>query len=121
MKPVDNRLLRNKLNMETARVPWIELQRHFAAGSVICIADSLDLIEVAFQMSQDNKAMLQPWIEQQQVARATDAQARQWQEQNAELWAVVCSPWVLVQQNKLPNKAAHPTPNQSDNPSKNSG
>jgi hypothetical protein len=100
MNPLDNHLLRNKLNMETARVPWSELQRHFAAGSVVCIADSLDLVEVAFQMSQDNKAMLQPWIEQQRVARATDAQAAQWLAQNAELWAVVCSPWVLVQQNK---------------------
>lgn len=100
MSNTDNQLLRSKLNMETARVPWTELLRHFAAGNVVFVADNLDLIEVAFQMSQDNKAMLQPWIEQQMVARASDEQAQEWLDQSAELWAVVVHPWVLVQQNK---------------------
>ena len=100
MSNTDNQLLRSKLNMETARVPWSELLRHFAAGNVVYVADNLDLVEVAFQMSQDNKALLQPWIEQQLIARASDAQASGWLEQSAELWAVVVHPWVLVQQNK---------------------
>lgn len=104
MSQTDNPLLRSKLNMETGRVPWTELLRHFAAGNVVYVADDLDLVEVAYQMSQDNKAMLQPWIEQQLVARASDAQAEAWLEAEAELWAVVVHPWVLVQQNKPQHK-----------------
>jgi hypothetical protein len=100
MNNTPEQLLLRKLNSETARLPWIELLRHFAAGNVIWVADSIDLVELAFQMSQDNKTVLQAWIAQQQVAHVSDEQARQWLEQSAQLWTVVVSPWVLVQQNK---------------------
>lgn len=99
MEPLDP-LSREKLNQETGRIAWKELQRFFAAGKVIVAAPELDLVEVAFQISMDNKADVAKWMEQGQLAAVNDDQARQWFENDAELWSVVVKPWVLVQDKK---------------------
>ena len=86
-----------KLNQETSQMSWHELQRYFAAGSLLWVDASLDLIEVGFQMSSDNKEQFSQWLEQKLVAPVSDEQAAQWFDANAELWTVVVRPWILVQ------------------------
>lgn len=88
---------RNKLNRETAQIEWSALQRYFAGGHVIHVADGMDLVEVAYQFAKDNKELVQQWLIEQKVMTVSDAQATTWVEQNATLWAVVVAPWVLVQ------------------------
>ncbi len=88
---------RAKVNLETARIAWRELQRYFAGGNAIYVSVDLDLVEVAYQISADNKAQVQTWMEGGQVARVTDQQALAWYEADADMWAVVVSPYVLVQ------------------------
>jgi len=90
--------LRQKLNLETARVRWSEMQRHFARGSVIVVAPELDLVEVAARMAEDDAPSLRTWMQSRQVMRASDTQARSWSRSDAWLWAVVVAPWVLVQE-----------------------
>lgn len=92
--------LRLKLNRETARLHWHELLRHFATGSVVVVDDRLDLIEVAVAFSNDDKAQVAAWMSAAQVAKATDAQAAQWLEAEAQLWTTVVRPWILVQLKK---------------------
>lgn len=96
----DNRedIYRAKLNLETSQIAWKELQRHFASGVVRVVTDDLDLVEVAYQISENNVAQVSRWLETQQLAVVSDDQARTWWENDAALWAVVISPWVLVQQ-----------------------
>jgi hypothetical protein len=89
--------LRAKLNGETARFAWKELQRFYAAGSVIAVSDTLDLVEVAFQIAKDNKAAVEQWLASGEVGRASDAQAEAWLQADAALWTVVVKPWILVQ------------------------
>jgi len=91
---------REKLNQETGRIAWKDLQRFFAAGVVIVAAPELDLVEVAYQFSVDNKAAVAQWMEAGLLAKASDDQARGWLENDAELWSVVVKPWVLVQDRK---------------------
>lgn len=93
-------LLRAKLNGETARMAWKELQRFYASGAVIAVADNLDLVEVAFQVAKDNKAAVEQWMASNQLGRATDAQAQAWLDADVVLWTVVVKPWILVQQPK---------------------
>lgn len=93
-------LLRSRLNQETARLPFAELLRHFAAGSVVLVANELDLVEVAVQFSQDNKAQVAQWMSDGNIARASDEHAQKWLDNAHELWAVVVSPWILVQEEK---------------------
>jgi len=43
----ERELERARIIGETAKIPWLELQRFFAAGKVMWIAADLDLVDVA--------------------------------------------------------------------------
>ncbi len=86
-----------KINRETARIHWNEIEPHFAAGNVISVAKELDLIHVARAMADDDAASIKEWMDKQQVIPTSNEQAIEWQACNAELWAVVIKPWILVQ------------------------
>ncbi len=87
-----------KLNLETAQVAWTELQRFFAQGSVIWVERSLDLIEVAHQVFQDDAEAIRTAMENKLVAQVSDEQARLWLEDDTWLWSVVVRPLILVQE-----------------------
>lgn len=93
-----NELEKEKVNLETAKIVWSDLQRFFAKGEVVWVSSELDLIEVSYQFSIDNKENVQHWLEAQKIALVSDEQALRWFETNAELWAVVVKPWILVQE-----------------------
>jgi hypothetical protein len=97
---LQNEQLRLKLNMETSRMPWQELLRYFAGGSVIAVSDDLDLVEVALRITKDDKAAVAQWLAEKRLGQVTDEQAAAWLEADAALWTVVVRPWVLVQLNK---------------------
>jgi hypothetical protein len=104
-KPENDTELRLKINRETARLPWTELLKHFAAGNVVWVANSLDLVDVAVRVSHDDKANISQWMNAGLLARVSDEQAQGWLDANAQLWAVVVSPFILVQQDKaVPDK-----------------
>jgi hypothetical protein len=92
--------LRIKINSETARLPWTELQRHFAQGTVVFVSDELDLVDVAVRISHDDRASITRWMEEGKVAKVSDQQALAWAATDAELWTAVVSPFVLVQAGK---------------------
>jgi hypothetical protein len=99
-KPEKDVELHNKINSETARIPWAELERHFAQGNVVYVSEELDLIDVAVRISHDDKESLQRWMAEGKVAKVTDEQAQIWAVSNSELWTSVVSPFVLVQPQK---------------------
>lgn len=86
-----------KVNLETSQIAWKELQRFFAAGLAISVAAELDLVEVAFQFSVDNKTQVEQWLQAGLVAPVADQQASDWYQNDSEVWAVVVRPWILVQ------------------------
>ncbi|MDD5228036.1 MAG: DUF2288 domain-containing protein [Methylococcales bacterium] len=92
-----NELEKEKVNLETAKIHWSELQRFFAKGEAVWISSELDLVDVGYQFSIDNKTVIQEWLENKQLGLVTDEQALRWFETNAEVWAVVVKPWILVQ------------------------
>lgn len=93
-----NELEKEKVNLETAQIAWTDLQRFFAKGEVVWVSNELDLVEVSYQFSIDDKASVQNWLEAQKIALVSNEQALRWFETNAELWAVVVKPWILVQE-----------------------
>lgn len=90
--------LRAKLNDQTARIRWRELQRHYARGVVVRVDAGLDLVEVAFKTVTDDLNAVQAWRADGRVRNADDQDALAWLERDAVLWAVVAAPWVLVQE-----------------------
>ena len=88
---------KEKVNLETSTIPWKELQRFFASGSAVYVDSTLDLVDVAYQFSIDNKDQVARWLQSNQVALVSDQQALAWLEVDADVWAVVVKPWILVQ------------------------
>lgn len=90
-------LLSAKLEGETAKIPWRELQRYFANGTAIYVSPTLDLIEVAAVISDDDGEQVKRWQTDGELGQISDALALEWYEANALMWSVVVRPWVLVQ------------------------
>ena len=87
----------SKLNLETSKTFWIELLPFFAKDMVVHVSHNLDLIEVAYQLSKDNKKQIEEWMENKLILKVTDELATTWHENNMLVWAIVIKPWVLVQ------------------------
>jgi hypothetical protein len=98
--PLKDSELHDKINRETARVKWAELERHYAHGAVVWVSEELDLVEVALRIAHDDKAAVAGWMKDGRIAKVSDLQARTWQAADAVLWASVVSPFVLVQPEK---------------------
>ncbi len=92
-----NALEKAKVNLETSQIPWLELQRFFAGGLAISVASDLDLVEVAYQFSIDNKSQVEQWLNAKKIGHVSDQQAADWFNNNLSVWAVVVKPWILVQ------------------------
>ena len=90
-------IYRAKMNLETAQIAWKELQRFFASGAAIRVSEGLDLVEVAYQISEDNAEQIRQWMQEGQLAKVSDEEAQAWWDSDAMMWAVVVSPYVLVQ------------------------
>ena len=100
MNPEQEKLLYAKINLETAQIPWKELERFFAGGRIISVDDSVDMIRVAQLMAADDVKAVSDMLEKKEIGKVTYSQARIWSASDALLWAVVVKPWILVQQRK---------------------
>ena len=92
--------LHAKLNMETAQMPWRELQRYFASGHIIAIGDGLDMVNVAVMIAADDTEGISRLLRGGLIGKVTDEQAQTWFEADTSLWTVVVKPWILVQVGK---------------------
>jgi hypothetical protein len=89
--------LRARINLETGRLAWPALARHFARGSLVRVDPALDLVAVAAAFSRDDRDQVEPWTVAGEVAPANDEDAVLWHREETEFWTVVVAPWVLVQ------------------------
>ncbi len=90
-------LTKQKVNLETSKIAWSELQRFFAQGLAVYINSELDLVEVADAFTKDDKARVAQWMHHKQVHLVSDQQATDWINNNIQVWAVVVKPWILIQ------------------------
>jgi len=90
-------LTKDKVNQETSKIAWSELQRFFAQGLAVYISPDLDLVKVADAFAKDNKPLVETWMQQQQIHLVTDQQASEWVQNDSQVWAVVIKPWILIQ------------------------
>lgn len=95
--PTAEDIARAKIIGETAQIEWKQLQKFFASGHVLHVSNELDLVQIAFDFSNDNAVDLKPYIEAEKIAPVSDQQALEWFEQDSIVWSCVVRPWVLVQ------------------------
>ena len=79
-------------------IAWLELQRHFARGVVLVAESTLDFLDVATALASDDVESTGAWMRAGLLHKATDDDARRWDEAQATFRAVVVAPWVLVQE-----------------------
>lgn len=94
----DIRELEARLNMETGCISWVELQPYFARGLTLRVAPELDLVQVGRVFVDDQSTQVKSWMGKGQLGEVTAEQARDWFERDADIWALVVMPWVLVQE-----------------------
>lgn len=94
----ENDLLFHKLNQETGKINWSELQRHFARGVLIVVEKDIDLVSIAEQISKNQESIVKSYIEDGKLRHATDDDAFRWNDESQMFWAIVIAPWVLVQE-----------------------
>jgi len=83
---------------ETARISWSELEPLFARGILLRVAGALDLVSVAEAVALDAKQEVPAWLASGMLERLQSDEAAGYVARDPELWAVVVSPWVLVQE-----------------------
>ncbi len=87
-----------KLNRDTAKINWSTLEEHHQKEAVFRVDNSLDLVTVAAEFVQDNHSRVQEWLEKGDIVKVGVKRGQQWLDDDAELWAVVVAPWILVQE-----------------------
>jgi hypothetical protein len=87
-----------KLLGETAKIDWQDLERFFAQGKLLSVARDLDLVSVAEAVASDDTQRVTQWVSAGLIERMQAATAADYSARNPELWAVVVSPWVCVQE-----------------------
>jgi len=90
--------LRAHLHGETSKLPWTELEKHFARGVVFKVEKGLDILDVAIVIARDDKDSLKTWIDEKKVMAAETEDAQKWHDTSASLWSVVVAPFILVQE-----------------------
>ena len=87
-----------KLLGETASITWKELEPFFAKGALLWVDAGLDLIEAAEGMAEDNRDKVAAWLAAGSLGEVSATRALDLVERDPSLWAVVVSPWILIQE-----------------------
>ncbi|RJG14074.1 DUF2288 domain-containing protein [Pseudomonas cavernicola] len=87
-----------KLLGETAPISWQELQPFFARGALLWVSATMDLVEVALAVAQNDQAQVAAWLAAEQVSKVEERRAEDLLARDPKLWAVVVAPWVLIQE-----------------------
>ncbi|CAB3753665.1 DUF2288 domain-containing protein [Paraburkholderia humisilvae] len=87
-----------KLLGETAKIGWQELERFFARGMLLRVVRDLDLVSVAEAIANDDTEQVSQWLSAGLVERVQAETAVDFAARDPDLWAVVVSPWVCVQE-----------------------
>jgi len=90
--------LSTKLNTQTGKVSWPDIQRHFARGVVLVVDCQADLLNIAADIVRDNHAVVEDFLANEDLKKASIEDARSWQENDPLFWAVVVAPWLLIQE-----------------------
>ncbi|MET1253837.1 DUF2288 family protein [Aliikangiella maris] len=104
MTDTDNLLpLKTKLNLETAKLKWKELELFFAKGNLLVVSTRRDLIEVAAQIAENKKDEIETLILNKDIEFAGPQWVKTNCQNNPDLWTVVVAPYVVCQLTKTVN------------------
>jgi hypothetical protein len=86
-----------KLLGQTAKIPWHELQMHFARGAIVVVDSELDLMKIARLLIANDSEAIRSLQDRSLLRGPENAEAARWFDEGANFWAIVIAPWVLIQ------------------------
>ena len=87
-----------KLLGDPAEISWKELEPFFAKRALLWVEAGLDLIEAAEGMAEDKRDKVAAWLASGSLGEVSATRALDLLERDPSLWAVVVSPWILIQE-----------------------
>ena len=86
-----------QLSEELADVEWSSLIPHAQRDALIVVSPSLDLIDVAVAMANDNVSLVQQWISKQLIYKPSSDDLSSWNAHPAKKFStLIVQPFVLV-------------------------
>jgi hypothetical protein len=92
--------LRGQLEKSIDAATWEWLIPHNERDVIIWVDQSIDLLEVAMAIAQDQTQSVQHWIAEQVIAKPSEAQKSRWSARDADFQfsALIVQPYVLIQE-----------------------
>lgn len=86
-----------KLEKYTGEVDWTYLEKHYAAGALLYVDPSVDIVEVGKAFVRDDAEAVEGWKKKGDLVVPSTPHAMFWEESKARFTALVVSPFVLIQ------------------------
>ena len=90
--------LREKIASEIQVVAWDAFEDHLKRSALILVGCDLDLVDVAWAISEDQAAIVSEWIETDSIRKPSEEEIATYQkEAEIEFRFVIVQPFVLAQ------------------------
>jgi len=87
-----------QLKLDLAEVPWKDVRIHLQRDSIVLVADSLALLDVAVAVAEDNKPLVEGWIADGALTKPTAEQISAWESQlDKPFQMLIVQPFILLQ------------------------
>lgn len=98
LKHNEDPALLEKLRHESGIAKWSLLRDHIERDATFIVASGTDMIEVAYQIAQDNTKQVSQWLDEGQLVKPSPEQIADWQNSQPNFSSVVVAPFVLIQE-----------------------
>ena len=88
---------RDELRNEILTTPYVDLEPHVQRGSVVVLDESVDLLQTALSIAQDDKAMISALIIKKLLVKASPQDYEKWKREKQFFNVIIIQPYVLVQ------------------------
>jgi hypothetical protein len=91
--------LRSELQESLDEAEWEWLIPHCQRDAVIVVSHGLDLLTVGEAIAADKSSVVQPWIDEQLIAKPTVEQVGEWNLNRTKRFnSLIIQPYVLIQE-----------------------
>ncbi len=94
----DNLLLADKFKDEVGTVSWSWLRPHEKHKILFQVAETLDLIEVAVAVAEDQTAQVESWLTGGSLMRPTLEQVAKWEKSGGLFSGIIVKPYVFFKE-----------------------
>ena len=89
--------IKTQLKEQIAEIDWKDLIPHAQRDVIVIVHPQLDIIDVGCAIAEDNKNVVQNWINEQLLQKPTAEQLSKWNETPTQKFpTIIVQPFVLI-------------------------